>query len=323
MDFQQIPLIVLAGPTGVGKTELSIHLAKAFDGEIINGDSLQVYRQLNIGTGKITPEEMKGIPHHLLNILEPDEEYNANLFKENAKQVVLDIYQRGKLPILVGGTGLYLEGLLYDLEFGQAEDETVRQRLEKEAAELGDLALWEKLQAIDPNASEKIPYQNIRRTIRALEVIEVSGELFSNQVSHQAKHSVFNELLFVLDRPRDLLYERINARVLMMIEAGLEEEVHRLYLAAQGANWQSLLGIGYKEWFAYFDGEITKDAVIAAIQQNSRRYAKRQLTWFRNRMKNPVWLDMQQEQAIMAAQQIVAEHIKKGVIRDDRNGNQP
>lgn len=317
MDYQQIPLIVLAGPTGVGKTDLSIHLAEKFNGEIINGDSLQVYRQLDIGTGKITREEMANIPHHLLDILEPDAEYNANLFKEAATKAVLDIYNRGKLPIIVGGTGLYLEGLLYDLEFGQAENPEIRVKLEEEAEMLGNLAMWERLNQIDPAAAEKIPHQNLRRTIRALEVIEVSGELFSDQTSHQEKHSVFNELLFVLDRPRDLLYDRINRRVLMMIEAGLEEEVKTIYQKANGADWQSLKGIGYKEWFPYFDGHISTEDVVETIQQNSRRYAKRQLTWFRNRMKNPVWLDMSQDNALEEADQKMIKHLQKGVIDND------
>ena len=317
MDYQQIPLIVLAGPTGVGKTDLSIHLAEKFNGEIINGDSLQVYRQLDIGTGKITREEMANIPHHLLDILEPDAEYNANLFKEAATKAVLDIYNRGKLPIIVGGTGLYLEGLLYDLEFGQAENPEIRVKLEEEAEMLGNLAMWERLNQIDPAAAEKIPHQNLRRTIRALEVIEVSGELFSDQTSHQEKHSVFNELLFVLDRPRDLLYDRINRRVLMMIEAGLEEEVKTIYQKANGADWQSLKGIGYKEWFPYFDGHISKEDVVETIQQNSRRYAKRQLTWFRNRMKNPVWLDISQDNALEEADQKMIKHLQKGVIDND------
>lgn len=317
MDYQHIPLIVLAGPTGVGKTDLSIHLAKKFNGEIINGDSLQVYRKLDIGTGKITPEEMANIPHHLLDILDPHEDYNANLFKEAATQAVLDIHQIGKLPIVVGGTGLYLEGLLYDLEFGQAENPDIRLKLEDEAAQIGNLGMWEKLNEIDPEAAKKIPHQNLRRTIRALEVIEESGELFSNQTSHQEKHSVFNELLFILDRPRELLYERINQRVLMMVDSGLEDEVQAIYHQANGADFQSLKGIGYKEWFPYFEGNITKDAVVEAIQQNSRRYAKRQLTWFRNRMKDPIWLDMSQQETIDKADQHIIKHLQKGVIDYD------
>lgn len=317
MDYQHIPLIVLAGPTGVGKTDLSIHLAQKFNGEIINGDSLQVYRQLDIGTGKITPKEMANIPHHLLNILDPHEEYNANLFKEAATKAVLDIYQRGKLPIVVGGTGLYLEGLLYDLEFGQAENPKKRLKLEEEAEQIGNIGMWDKLNEIDPAAAEKIPHQNLRRTIRALEVIEESGELFSNQTSHQEKHSVFNELLFILDRPRELLYERINQRVLMMIETGLEQEVQAIYQQANGADFQSLKGIGYKEWFPYFEGNMAREAVVESIQQNSRRYAKRQLTWFRNRMKNPIWLDMNQQEAVNKTDQQIIKHLQKGVIGYD------
>lgn len=294
MDLSNIPLIVLAGPTGVGKTDLSIDIAKHYDGEIINGDSLQVYRGLDIGTGKILPEEMEGIPHHLLDILEPDETFDASTFKELATQKVLDIWHRGKLPILVGGTGLYLAGLLYDLEFGgnRSSDSQVRLALEEQLENIGDLALWEQLHELDPEAAAKIPYQNSRRTIRALEVIEVRGELFSDQESQQIRESTFDELLFILDRPRELLYQRINQRVEMMIDLGLEAEAKQLFTASQGHSWQSIQGIGYKEWWPHFNEQVELDDVIAQIQQNSRRYAKRQLTWFRNRMKNPNWIDM-------------------------------
>lgn len=317
MIDRDIPLIVLAGPTGVGKTDLSIHLAHQFNGEVINGDSLQVYQGLDIGTGKITPEEMDGVPHHLLDILPPDATYNASLFQEQASEHVRRIHQQGKLPIVVGGTGLYLEGLLYDLSFGQVEDPAKRAQLEAEAETIGAQALWDRLAQIDPKASEKIPYQNVRRTIRALEVIHASGDLFSNQTDHQAKQSVFNELLIVLDRPRDRLYDRINRRVEAMVEAGLEAEVRGLYQAAGTQQWQSLQGIGYKEWFPYFEGDQTKDQVIAQIQQNSRRYAKRQLTWFRNRMKAPHWLDMEGADARLQAIHWISDHLEKGGMKHD------
>lgn len=295
MDLSNIPLIVLAGPTGVGKTDLSIDIAKHYDGEIINGDSLQVYRGLDIGTGKILHQEMQGVPHHLLDILEPNAPFDANIFKKLATEKVIDIWQRNKLPIVVGGTGLYLSGLLYDLEFGgnKSSDTQVRLALEERLKDIGDLALWEQLQKKDPIAADKIPYQNSRRTIRALEVIKVTGDLFSNQESQQIKESAFHELLFVLDRSRELLYHRINQRVEMMIDSGLEAEAHQLYTASQDQSWQSIQGIGYKEWWPYFNGDQDLDDVIAQIQQNSRRYAKRQLTWFRNRMKNPNWIDME------------------------------
>ncbi len=314
MTDSHIPLIVIAGPTGVGKTDLSIYLAQRFNGEVINGDSLQVYQGLDIGTGKITREEMDGVPHHLLDILPPDATYNASLFREQASEQVREIHKRGKLPIVVGGTGLYLEGLLCDLSFGKVEDPAKRAQLEAEAETIGAKALWERLADIDPEACAKIPYQNVRRTIRALEVIHASGELFSKQTEHQAKQSVFDELLVVLDRPRELLYDRINRRVVGMVEAGLEAEVHGLYQAAGAEEWQSLQGIGYKEWFPYFEDKQTLDQVIAQIQQHSRRYAKRQLTWFRNRMKAPHWLDMEAADAHTQAENWIAEHLEKGGI---------
>lgn len=309
MKTHTIPVIVIAGPTGVGKTEISLTLAKEFNGEIINGDSLQVYRDLTIGTGKILPSEMQGIPHHLLDILEPHEDYNAHQFKEMATARIIDINERGGLPIVVGGTGLYLEGLLYDLEFGQVEDPRIRERLEEELKDMGPLALWERLAQLDPKASEKIPYQNSRRTVRALEVIEASGQLFSEQTSHQEKRSVYDELLFVLDRPREKLYQRINQRVIMMMDQGLEEEATALIQQAQGANWQSLQGIGYKEWLPYLEGAMSEEKVIQSIQKNSRRYAKRQLTWFRNRMKEPHWINMENEDAPQTMMQLIANHL--------------
>lgn len=309
----KIPLIVIAGPTGVGKTDLSIKIAQNFNGEIINGDSLQVYHGLDIGTGKIREAEKEGIPHHLLDILQVDEEFNAQKFKELSHKAIIAIYNRGNLPILVGGTGLYLEGLLYDLEFGYEEvsDSQVRQQLEAEAQSKGALALWKKLKNIDPKAADKIPYQNVRRTIRALQVIRETGKLFSSQDSHEMKKSTYDELLIVLDRPRNQLYDRINRRVLQMIDQGLEKEARSLYELSRGQDWQSMKGIGYKEWWPYIQGYMSQEQVIADIQKNSRRYAKRQLTWFRNRMKSQHWINMSQANALKESIQLVKNHLKK------------
>ncbi|MBS4462446.1 tRNA (adenosine(37)-N6)-dimethylallyltransferase MiaA [Aerococcaceae bacterium zg-B36] len=293
LNYREIPLIVIGGPTAVGKTALSIQLAKQFNGEIINGDSLQVYRTLDIGTGKATVAECDGIPHHLLDLFEPHEVFDASRFKQLATQAIVDIYQRGKLPILVGGTGLYLEGLLYDLEFGgdNSQHQAVKAELMQLAQTMDEQAFWQLLNEKDSVAAEKIPYQNQRRVLRALEVIETTGQLFSAQDRHQLKESVFDASVLILDMPRDLLYERINRRVEMMIADGLEQEVHQLYQRYQGELINGAKGIGYKEWWPYFEGTLSKEAVVAMIQQNSRRYAKRQLTWFRNRFTDTHWLN--------------------------------
>lgn len=312
MNLEEIPIIVIAGPTGVGKTELSILLAQHFNGEIINGDSLQVYKHLNIGTGKITPEEMDGIPHHLLDILEVHEDYDASRFKEDAQNKIIDIYKRGKLPMVVGGTGLYLEGLLYDLEFGRqnSRDDEIRNDLINREQEIGSLALWEELNVLDSAAAEKIPHQNSRRTIRALEVIKVTGQKFSAQQKHTLQPSVFNECLIILNRDRQLLYSRINRRVELMIQEGLEQEARHLYEWSNQEEWQSIKGIGYKEWWPYFQERLEKEEVVAQIQQNSRRYAKRQLTWFRNRMKDTHWIDMgESERAKETAVNLIERHL--------------
>lgn len=310
--LQEIPVIVIGGPTAVGKTELSIQLAQAMNGEIINGDSIQVYRHLDIGSGKITAEEMSGVPHHLLDIMDVEEEYDASRFKHEATLLIQEIWQRGKLPIVVGGTGLYLEGLLYNLEFGGAfsSQPEIRERLETHLQEIGAHELWKELEQVDPKAATSIPYQNTRRVIRALEVIEATGELFSNQKSHQEQLPNFNECLIFLDRPRKELYDRINLRVFQMSEGGLEEEARWLFERANGQTLPGMKGIGYKEWWPYFQGTMPKEDVIAQIQQNSRRYAKRQLTWFRNRFKSVHWLDNSNETlAIKSALSIVKQHV--------------
>lgn len=294
----KIPVLVIAGPTGVGKTDLSIKLSHLLDGEVINADSLQFYQGLDIGTGKIKEAEKEGVPHHLIDILPAHQAFDVSQFVDLADQTIQEIHHRGSLPIIVGGSGLYIESLLFHLELGQdkSANPIVRHALEDRLERMGDLALWQELKQIDPQAAAKIPYQNSRRVIRALEVIEVTGQLFSDQRGHQDQDSRYQESLWILDRPRPNLYQRINQRVLQMVEEGLEEEVYGLYQASQGQPWQSLKAIGYKEWFPYFEGKISLQEVISQVQQNSRRYAKRQLTWFRNRFKQKHWLDLESDQ---------------------------
>lgn len=289
---KKIKLIVIMGPTAVGKTALSIALAKKFNGEIINGDSLQVYRQLDIGTAKVTQEEMEGIPHHLIDIVDVNSPYNASDFKEAAEATIRELSDRGKLPIVVGGSGLYLQGLLDDLDFGHAgENQEYRQQLIQELEADGPMHLWEKLNQIDPKAAESIHPNNSRRVIRALEAIHTSGTLFSQQ-DNDAEDSKYDALLIALNCEREKLYERINRRVDIMLDAGILDEARLLYSLPHKDMNQAHKGIGYKEWFPYFDGAISLEEATESVKQNSRRYAKRQLTWFRNRMKNVHWFDV-------------------------------
>ena len=309
------PLIVIGGPTAVGKTQFSIDLAKRFGGEIINGDRLQFYRGLDIGTGKVTPEEMQDVPHHALDFLDVDQDYDASQFQALAQNLIRDCHARGVLPILVGGSGLYLEGLLYDLEFGgkASHDPLIRQALEQRLEAEGVEVLYAELSAQDPVAASKIPIQNHRRLLRALEVMQVTGQKFSDQSQHEAAQARYETCILALDRPREQLYERINARVQAMVAQGLEAEVRHLYQVAQGQLLPSVQGIGYKEWWPYLSGAITdREAVIAAIQQNSRRYAKRQLTWFRNRIQGTHWLDASEyETALAQATSLVQDLLDK------------
>lgn len=308
-------LIVIGGPTAVGKTQLSIDLAKRFGGEVINGDRLQFYRGLDIGTGKVTPEEMQDVTHHALDFLDVNQDYDASQFQALAQNLIRDCHARGVLPILVGGSGLYLEGLLYDLEFGgkASHDPLIRQALEQRLETEGVEALYAELLAQDPVAASKIPIQNHRRLLRALEVMQVTGQKFSDQSQHEAAQARYETCILALDRPRDQLYERINARVQAMVAQGLEAEVRHLYQVAHGQLLPSVQGIGYKEWWPYLAGDITdREAVIAAIQQNSRRYAKRQLTWFRNRIQGTHWLDASDyETALAQATSLVQDLLDK------------
>lgn len=285
-------VIAIVGPTAVGKTSLSIDLAKRFNGEIISGDSMQVYRGLDIGTAKVTEEEMAGIPHHLIDVRDIDESYSAADFQATARQAIQAISRRGKLPIIVGGTGLYIQSLLWDYKLGsegEPEDDSLRKELEAYAAEKGNQALWEKLQTQDPLAAEKIHYNNRKKMIRALEVFQLTGH--SILAPKEQPQKLYDSFLIGLNTDRAVLYDRINQRVDLMVEQGLLNEAKQL---AETPDVQAAQGIGYKELFPYFSGEISLDTALEEVKLHSRRYAKRQLTWFRNRM-SVHWYDLVQQ----------------------------
>lgn len=283
-------VIVIVGPTASGKTASSIALAQRLNGEIINGDSLQVYRRLNIGTAKIRPDEMQGVPHHLFDILSPEETFSVKDYQTLVREKIREIQSREKVPILVGGTGLYIRAVLYQFQFTEeVGDEATRKKWEDYAEKYGNEQLHEQLAQVDPKSAASIHPNNIRRVVRALEIYEKTGQTKVEQEANTGDEIVIPHLIFGMDRPREELYERINERVIQMIEEGLEEEVRQL-IADGFRNTQAMTGIGYKEWYPFLDGHLSKQAVIEAIQQNSRRYAKRQLTYFRHQL--PVhWID--------------------------------
>ena len=276
------PLIILSGPTAVGKTELSIKLAHETDGEIISADSMQVYRTMDIGTAKIKPSEMDGIPHHLIDIIEPEDEWNVSLFAEYAKKAVNDIYSRGKVPVLVGGTGFYIQALLYDVEFSEEDDNEIRKRLTKESTRLGAHALHERLKEIDPVSAEIIHENNVKRVIRALEFYELHHMPISEHNKTQSERkSPYDFRYFVLSDSREKIYDRIDRRVDKMLETGLVDEVKGLMDRGLDLSYVSMQGLGYKEIYKYLTGEYTLDEAVYILKRDTRHFAKRQLTWFR------------------------------------------
>lgn len=277
-------VVAIIGPTAVGKTHLSIELAKRFNGEIISGDSMQVYKGLDIGTAKIKKEEMQGIAHHMIDLREPDEEFSAADFKKYVQHYIDEITSRGKLPIIVGGSGLYIQAVLYDYQFSDLKrDPAITEKLEKTLKQEGIMPLYERLKRLDPEQAEKIHPNNHRRVIRALEIYESTGKRMSETEKNQTVESPYHSILIGLEMERDLLYRRINDRVDYMMEAGLLDEVRYLYEEGY-QDCQSMKAIGYKEFIPFFNGEQTLEETIELLKRNSRRYAKRQLTWFKNKM---------------------------------------
>lgn len=277
-------VIAIVGPTAVGKTALSIEIAKKFNGEVISGDSVQVYKGMDIGSAKVTAEEMEGIPHHLLDIKNPDEDYTAADFKVQVASLVEEITSRGRLPIIVGGSGLYIQAALYDYNFPDIKkDEEATARLEKEVDTLGIEGVFERLKQIDPEQAKKIHPNNIRRVIRALEIYETTGKTKSAWEKEQTFESPYHVIFIGLEMERERLYERINYRVDLMMEQGLIDEVQTLYKRGY-KNTNAMRAIGYKELIPYLEGKEALEDAIETLKRNSRRYAKRQYTWFRNKL---------------------------------------
>lgn len=289
--FAGKPLVVLTGPTAVGKTALSIQLAKAIGGEIISADSMQVYKKMDIGTAKIMPDEMQGIVHHLIDVLDPKEDFNVVTFQKMAKEAMIRIYEKGKIPIVVGGTGFYIQALLNDIGFEETEVSKYRKELECLANEIGAHELHEKLKEIDPISYHEIHENNVKRTIRALEFYHETGYPISKHNEEQKqKQSPYNYAYFVLTHDRDVLYNRIEKRIDCMVEQGLVMEVSNLLKDGLTKDMVSMQGLGYKEILSYLSGECTLDEALYVLKRDTRHFAKRQLTWFR-REKDVIWFD--------------------------------
>ncbi len=291
IDTEKKPLIILTGPTAVGKTKTSIGLAKAIGGEIISADSMQVYRHMDIGSAKITKEEMADVPHYLIDVLEPEEEFHVVRFQQMAKAAMADIYSRGKIPIIVGGTGFYIQALLYDIDFTENEGDSVyREKLEALAKEKGAAYLHGQLAMVDPKSAEEIHANNIKRVIRALEFYHQTGQKISEHNERERqKESPYQFCYFVLNDRRECLYERIDQRVDQMIRNGLVQEVQTLKERGCTKQMVSMQGLGYKEIFSYLEGDCSLEEAVYIIKRDTRHFAKRQLTWFK-RERDVIWV---------------------------------
>lgn len=291
IDTEKKPLIILTGPTAVGKTKASIGLAKAIGGEIISADSMQVYRHMDIGSAKITKEEMADVPHYLIDVLEPEEEFHVVRFQQMAMAAMADIYSRGKIPIIVGGTGFYIQALLYDIDFTENEGDSVyREKLEALAKEKGAAYLHGQLAMVDPKSAEEIHANNIKRVIRALEFYHQTGQKISEHNERERqKESPYQFCYFVLNDRRECLYERIDQRVDQMIRNGLVQEVQTLKERGCTKQMVSMQGLGYKEIFSYLEGDCSLEEAVYIIKRDTRHFAKRQLTWFK-RERDVIWV---------------------------------
>ena len=290
--MEKKPMIILTGPTAVGKTKLSIALAKQVNGEIVSADSMQVYKHMDIGSAKITPEEMQGVPHHLIDVLEPWEEFNVVVFKQKCDECLQGIYERGHIPILTGGTGFYIQAVLRNIDFTENEEDTsYRRELESLAAEKGAEYIHDMLKKVDPPSAEAIHANNVKRCIRALEFYKLTGQRISDHNEQEKqKQSNYNSCYFVLNDDREKLYARIEERIDEMLKSGLIEEVKKLQEMGCRRGMVSMQGLGYKEILAYLEGECSLEEAIYLLKRDTRHFAKRQLTWFR-REQDVIWVD--------------------------------
>ncbi|MED9948517.1 MAG: tRNA (adenosine(37)-N6)-dimethylallyltransferase MiaA [Peptacetobacter hiranonis] len=304
------PLIILTGPTAVGKTDLSIQLAKAVDAEIVSADSMQIYKYMDIGSAKVTEEEMQGVKHYLVDEIEPDMPFSVSEYKRMAEEYIDEISSRGKNVIVTGGTGLYLNSLIYDMDFGKSDaNQELREELNKELEENGPAYMYEKLVSLDKEAAERIHPNNTKRVIRAIEVA-MSGEKMNDFSKDLRYNKKYRPIIIVLNRDRQALYDRINLRVDIMLKNGLIEEVKGLLEKGYTKDMISMQGIGYKEIIKYFDGEYTLDEAIEIIKRDSRRYAKRQLTWFR-RYEDAKWFGINKFDSAEELKDAVVSYVKE------------
>ncbi len=310
---EKTPLLIVAGPTATGKSDSAVELALRMNGEVISADSMQVYRGMDIGSAKVTVEEMRGVPHHLIDCADPSENWNVVRFQKEARRAVQDIASRGRLPILCGGTGFYIQALLYDIDFTQMDENTpLRDRLSALAAEKGPEAVHALLLEKDPASAAAIHPNNLKRVIRAIEFMEESGgSIAAHNLQQRERESAYRSVFFVLTMDRARLYERIDRRVDIMMERGLVEEVARLRAMGIQRDSTSMQGIGYKQVYGYLDGEYDLEEAVRLIKRDTRHFAKRQLTWFK-REKDVIWTDLdrfENRQQMWDHMQTTAENI--------------
>lgn len=305
------PLITISGPTACGKTAVSVELAKIINGEIISADSMQVYKYMDIGTAKITVDEMQGIKHYLIDVLMPDDEFSIAVFQKMAKEAMAEIYSKGKMPILVGGTGFYVNGLIYDNDFTPGEkDDKMRLELEKEAEEKGNDYVHDILKELDPEYAKTVHPNNLKRVIRAIEYCRDTGEKFSDyNARERLREPAYDVKNFILNMDREVLYNRIEKRIDMMIENGLVNEVKSL-MDKYPTNLVSMKGLGYKEIIGYLKGEYSLDEAIYILKRDTRHFARRQLTWFKHQ-SNGEWVDVLDFDSLQSVAQYIADKINK------------
>ncbi|MDU5919369.1 MAG: tRNA (adenosine(37)-N6)-dimethylallyltransferase MiaA [Clostridiales bacterium] len=308
--MKKIPLIILTGPTAVGKTDLSIKLSKSLNAEIISADSMQIYKYMDIGSAKVTKEEMDGVIHYMIDEVTPDVSFSVSEFQMRSEKYIEEINKKGKNVLITGGTGLYLNSLIYNMDFAKSNaNNEIREKLEQELEENGIDYMHEKLRGLDEEAANRIHKNNTKRVIRAIEVC-MSGQKMNDFSKDLRYNEKYKPIIIVLNRDREVLYQRINKRVDIMLENGLLDEVKELLKMGYTKDMISMQGIGYKEMIKYLDGEYTYDEAIEIIKRDSRRYAKRQLTWFK-RYQDAKWFDLDKYQDIEILKEDIINHIEK------------